>query len=90
MGVKTRLDNGVSGFIGNRNLSDKKITNPEERVKIGMIIHARITKIDIERFAVDLTSKSSDLADKEGKWRYDPNAYYSEYHFVNFKNIFIF
>jgi transcription elongation factor SPT6 len=34
-----------------------------------MTIHCRITKIDIERFQVELTSKSSDLADKDGMWR---------------------
>lgn len=34
-----------------------------------MTLHARITKIDIERFAVDLTSKSSDLSDKNNEWR---------------------
>lgn len=36
-----------------------------------MTLHARITKIDIERFAVDLTTKSSDLADKNNEWRYE-------------------
>lgn len=35
VGVRTRLDNGVTGFIHVRNLSDKHITNPEERVQVG-------------------------------------------------------
>jgi S1 RNA binding domain len=34
VGVRTRLDNGVTGFIHVRNLSDKHITNPEERVQV--------------------------------------------------------
>ena len=37
-------------------------------------MHARISKIDIDRFQVELTSKTSDLVDKDHKWRlsYDP------------------
>ena len=34
VGVKTRLDNGVSGFIHTKNISDKMVRNPEERVKV--------------------------------------------------------
>ena len=35
-----------------------------------MTIHCRISKIDIDRFQVDLTCKSSDLMDKDNQWRY--------------------
>ena len=34
VGVKTRMDSGINGFIHVRNLSDKKVNNPEERVKV--------------------------------------------------------
>jgi len=34
VGVRTRLDNAVSGFIPLKNLSDKHVTNPEERVQV--------------------------------------------------------
>ena len=37
VGVRTRLDNGVSGFISLKNLSDKHVTNPEERVQVGQL-----------------------------------------------------
>ncbi|XP_018496136.1 LOW QUALITY PROTEIN: transcription elongation factor SPT6-like, partial [Galendromus occidentalis] len=50
MGVKVRFDNGLNGFIPTKNLSDKRVSNPEERVKIGQIAQGRITKIDISRF----------------------------------------
>uniref|UniRef100_T1GUP5 Transcription elongation factor SPT6 n=1 Tax=Megaselia scalaris TaxID=36166 RepID=T1GUP5_MEGSC len=63
-GVKVRLDNGLLGFIHIKNLSDKHVKNPEERVQIGMAIHVRIIKIEVERFQVDCSSKSSDLMDK--------------------------
>ena len=35
VGVRTRQDNGVSGFIPLKMLSDKQVTNPEDRVKVG-------------------------------------------------------
>jgi len=34
-----------------------------------MTVHSRITKIDIDRFTVELTTKSSDLMDKDGQWK---------------------
>lgn len=34
IGVKTRLDNGVAGFIPTKFLSDKVVKRPEERVKV--------------------------------------------------------
>lgn len=77
-GVRIRLDNGVSGYIHIKNLSDKHVTNPEERVGIGQMIHCRIIKIDVERFSVDCTSKSSDLADKNHEWRPPKDPYYDQ------------
>jgi transcription elongation factor SPT6 len=35
----------------------------------GMTVHARIIKINIENFSVELTTKSSDLIDADNKWR---------------------
>ena len=34
VGVRCRLDNGCSGFIHIKNLSDKKVIDPLERVKV--------------------------------------------------------
>ncbi|OWF42541.1 Transcription elongation factor SPT6 [Mizuhopecten yessoensis] len=78
VGVRTRLDNGVTGFIHTKNISDKMVKNPEDRVKVGMTIHSRITKIDIDRFQVDLTCKSSDLMDKDGNWKPPKDLYYDQ------------
>jgi transcription elongation factor SPT6 len=63
-GVRLRLDNGVTGTIDTKMISDKEIRNPEERVQTGMTIHARILRINIEKFHVNLSSRSSDLLDK--------------------------
>uniref|UniRef100_A0A1B0BJV8 Transcription elongation factor SPT6 n=1 Tax=Glossina palpalis gambiensis TaxID=67801 RepID=A0A1B0BJV8_9MUSC len=75
-GVKLRLDNGLSGFIHIKNLSDKHVKNPEERVQIGQAIHVRIIKIDVDRFSVDCSSKSSDLMDKNHEWRPRRDPFY--------------
>lgn len=77
-GVKLRLDNAISGYIHIKNLSDKHVANPEERVGVGQLLHARIIKIDVERFSVDCTSKSSDLADKSHEWRPAKDPYYDQ------------
>ncbi|XP_069767322.1 transcription elongation factor SPT6 isoform X2 [Narcine bancroftii] len=76
IGVKTRLDNNVTGFIPTKFLSDKNVKHPEERVKIGMTVHCRIMKIDIEKFSVDLTCRTSDLMDKNNEWKLPKDPYY--------------
>nr|XP_014354517.1 PREDICTED: transcription elongation factor SPT6 isoform X2 [Latimeria chalumnae] len=76
IGVKTRLDNGVSGFVPTKFLSDKTVKRPEERVKIGMTVHCRIMKIDIEKFSVDLTCRTSDLMDKNNEWKLPKDTYF--------------
>lgn len=75
-GVRLALDNDLSGFIHIKNLSDKHVKNPEERVQKQQTIHVRITKIDVERFSVDCTSKSTDLMDKNHDWRPTKDQYY--------------
>lgn len=77
-GVRLRFDNGLSGFIHIKNISDKHVKNPEERVQLGQTIHVRITKIDVERFALDCSSKSSDLSDKNNEWRPRKDQYYDQ------------
>jgi transcription elongation factor SPT6 len=77
-GVKVFLDNGLSGFIHVKNLSDKHVKNPEERVQPGQTIHVRILKIDVDKFSVECTSKSSDLADKNNEFRPRKDIYYDQ------------
>lgn len=76
IGVKLRLDNGLYGFIHIKNLSDKHVKNPEERVQSGQPIHVRVIKIQVDKFTVDCTSKSSDLADKNNQWRPAKDDFY--------------
>ncbi|XP_061104360.1 transcription elongation factor SPT6 [Conger conger] len=76
IGVRSRMDNGVTGFIPTKFLSDKVVKHPEERVKVGMTVHCRIMKIDIEKFSVDLTCRTSDLMDKNNEWKLPKDTYY--------------
>lgn len=78
IGVRLRLDNGVSGFIHIKNLSDKHVKNPEERVQVGQMVHVRIIKIDVERFQADCSSKTSDLLDRNHEWRPQKDNYYDQ------------
>ena len=76
IGVKLRLDNGISGFIHVKNISDKRVENPEERVRIGQVVHCRILKIEVDRFSIECTSKSSDLIDKNNDIRPQRDTFY--------------
>ncbi|KAM4627878.1 transcription elongation factor SPT6-like [Polymixia lowei] len=76
IGVRCRLDNGVTGFVPTKFLSDKVVKHPEERVKVGMTVHCRIMKIDIEKLSVDLTCRTSDLSDKNNDWKLPKDTYY--------------
>jgi len=37
IGIRTRLENGLSGFILTKNLSDKPVNTPEERVNVSYL-----------------------------------------------------
>ena len=39
-------------------------------LQVGMNLHCRVTRINMERLQLDLTCRSSDLLDKEGKYRF--------------------
>lgn len=41
-----------------------------------MTVHVRIMKIDIEKFSVDLTCRTSDLMDKANEWKLPKDSYY--------------
>ncbi len=76
IGVRTQLDNGCNGFIALKNLSDNNVINPEERIKVGMVIHTRVKRIDFEKLTAELTSKTSDLKDINDQWKPKKDPYY--------------
>ncbi|XP_026680189.1 transcription elongation factor SPT6 [Diaphorina citri] len=84
-GVRIRLDNGITGYIHIKKLSDSEVTNPEDRVTRGQTIHCRIIKIDTERFYVEATSRTSDLNDTNQEWSHA--YFYSKPRLLIFHNI---
>lgn len=75
-GIRIRQDNGISGFIAMKNLSNTHVANPEDRVRFNQAIHCRIIKIEPDRFSFEATSKSSDLKDEDHHWRPQKDPYY--------------
>lgn len=45
-------------------------------LQVGMTVHCRIMKIDIEKFSADLTCRTSDLVDKNNEWKLPKDTYY--------------
>lgn len=78
IGVKCRLDNGLFGFVPTKFLSDKEIADPSERVTIGQTIHARVIKIDTDKFSCDLTCRTSDLIDEDCKLKPPKDDFYDD------------
>jgi len=78
IGVRCKLDNGLFGFVPTKFISDREISDPSERVAIGQTIHARVIKIDTDKFSCDLTCRSSDLLDEDGKLKPAKDEYYDE------------
>ena len=69
IGIRVRLDNGLTGLVPTKSISDKEVNDPLERVQIGMTIHCRVTKIIVEKFSVDLTCRTSDLNDTYNQFK---------------------
>jgi transcription elongation factor SPT6 len=65
VGVRLRLDNGISGFIPIKELSDNEVVDPEKRVRPGQVIQCRIANIKAQNFSVTCSSKSSVLIDEK-------------------------
>ena len=79
MGVRTLLENGAIGFVGLKSLSDQQpVTQLEDRVKVGMVIHARIKSIEPDRMRLDLTTRTSDLKDARDEWRPRLDPHYDQ------------
>lgn len=78
VGIRCRLDNGLFGFVPTKNISDKEITDPSERVAVGQTVHARVTKIDTDKFSCDLTCRTSQLIDEIGELKPTKDEYYDE------------
>ena len=76
IGIKTMLENGLTGFIHIKNISSQLVLNLESRVRIGMTVTCRILDVNYEKFSLFLSSKSTDLQDSESKFSVKKDQYY--------------
>ncbi|KFD47142.1 hypothetical protein M513_11992, partial [Trichuris suis] len=76
VGVRLRLEAGLTGFIPVKFLSDSRVSNPGDLIQIGTTLAARIIKIDYNRMSVDLSCRTSDMEDQEHKFRPQRDPYY--------------
>ena len=79
VGVRMLLpDNGnATGFVALKWLSDTQpVTQPEDRVRLGMVVHARIRELQPERWRIELTCRTSDLRDLHEQWRVPRDQFY--------------
>ncbi|ESO02028.1 hypothetical protein HELRODRAFT_161252 [Helobdella robusta] len=75
VGVKTKLDNGVSGFIPIRSISNRHVSDLSDRFKRNTMINCRVSKIIVEKFQAELTT---DLTDLGHKWRLPYDLFYDK------------
>ena len=54
------------------------------------MIHCRVTKINAERFQVDLTCRTSDLEYREGKYRYKKGLNWYLREFFLLTNVYMY
>uniref|UniRef100_A0A5S6QJ45 Suppressor of Ty 6 homolog n=1 Tax=Trichuris muris TaxID=70415 RepID=A0A5S6QJ45_TRIMR len=76
VGVRLRLETGLTGFIPVKFLSDSRVPNPSDMVETGTTLAARIVKIDYNRMSVDLSCRTSDMEDRDHKYRPQRDPYY--------------
>ena len=76
IGIKTILDNGLNGYICINNISSNIVINAEDHVRVGMTILCRILNVNYQKFVLELSCKSSDLQDFDGKFSIPKDKHY--------------
>ena len=76
IGIKTILENGINGYISINNISSNTVINAEDHVRVGMTILCRILSVNYQKFALELSCKSSDLQDSDGKFSITKDKYF--------------
>jgi len=79
VGINIRLDNYVNGFIPTDKLSDRGVQDPDTRVRDRQSLYCRIEDIVFEKFYVEATSRTSDLADKDWVFKPKRDLYYDKF-----------
>jgi len=58
---KCKLDNGLDGFINNKNCTESFF----KTLKQGIVVNAKITNIEYDKFSVSLECKKEELKEDE-------------------------
>nr|CDS26732.1 transcription elongation factor spt6 [Hymenolepis microstoma] len=62
-GIRVQLDNGITGFVPCRFI-DRPLEATFEKILPGSVLRGKILKIDINKFNVEISIRSSDLQDR--------------------------
>ncbi|KAI3382407.1 hypothetical protein SNEBB_004886 [Seison nebaliae] len=79
-----KMDN-LTGFLPGRLVSDSRVHDIRQRIKLNAIIIARIDTINFDRFSVVLTTKTSDLQNKEQQFGKQKDDFYDREMEVHFQ-----
>jgi len=74
-GAFVRVDDGIEGLVHVSQLADHHVEAPEEVVRLGLPVVARILDIDLERRRVSLSIKQANEGFVEGEEYFDPTQY---------------
>ncbi|KAH7639804.1 transcription elongation factor spt6-like protein [Dermatophagoides farinae] len=74
--VRVCLENDLTGIIWLEFLSDNHVIDPLTRVKADKLIHCRILKLDMERFSLELTCRTSDLNNVDNRFKLVKDNHY--------------
>lgn len=58
-GLVVKLEDGITGFIPDRHLSDVHLQHPEKKFREGMTVKARVLSVDLRRRQMRLTLKKT-------------------------------
>jgi small subunit ribosomal protein S1 len=74
-GAFVRLDDGIEGLVHVSELADRHVEQPEQVVRVGQDIFARVIDIDLRRRRISLSIKQADAGFVEGEEHFDPATY---------------
>ena len=66
-GVFVELEAGIQGLVHISQIVERKITKPEEELKIGQNVNAKIIELDVENQKIELSIKELEGTSNEYK-----------------------
>ncbi|KAF0989789.1 hypothetical protein HZS_6390, partial [Henneguya salminicola] len=72
VGIKVKLESGLSGFISKENITGTKNERLEDYLHVGMVINARVISANERKLSVDLSYKVVETNEKKSEKYHDP------------------